>query len=63
VTEEGEIQLDNVLHDLASLPEPLAQGLGDTRDLCMNRYLFFPQVNSKKIVTSIFNDGKIRKLA
>jgi len=51
VTEEGEIQLDNVLHDLASLPEPLAQGLGDTRDLCMNRYLFFPQVNSKKIVT------------
>jgi hypothetical protein len=39
VTEEGEIQLDNVLHDLASLPKPLAQGLGDTRDLCMNRLL------------------------
>ncbi len=55
MTEEGEIQFDNVLHDLASLPKPLAQGLGDTRDLCMNRYTFHKS-NSKKIVTSIFND-------
>jgi hypothetical protein len=39
VTEEGEIQLDNILSDLDTLPKALAAGLGDTRDLCMNRLL------------------------
>jgi hypothetical protein len=38
VSDDNDILFDNVLDDLASLPVALAEGLADTRDLCINRW-------------------------
>lgn len=37
VDENDEVAFENILDDLASLPLALAEGLADTRDLCVNR--------------------------
>jgi hypothetical protein len=37
VDEDGDVQMDVVEADLLTLAPPLAKGLRDTKDLCMNR--------------------------